>query len=234
MRAPTTRTVHAHAPTGRAARGLPDASRDGGRRHDRPALRRALRFEIGAARGRADDRRNRRSDRASPARARGGARRRDRRPGRPHLHARLDRPARAPVGGIEPRSVFRAVSTRRHRVRVSLGRIRREDAARGFHDGARSRRPCLDRDPRCDSPGPGQGTACIRRRQVHRDDGRPRRPEQRHEFRDCGGTGAARPDRGRDQRGGRGAPRGSPAIQGRLRPDQDHRDGRRALLREER
>ena len=32
-----------------------------------------------------------------------------------------------------------------HPIRVPLGRLRREDSARGFHDGARPGRTCLDR-----------------------------------------------------------------------------------------
>ena len=40
---------------------------------------------------------------------------------------------------------------------------------------------------------------------------------------------SAGPDRGRDQWRRRGAPGGAPALQGRLRPDQDHRHRRRAV-----
>ena len=119
----------------------------------------------------------------------------------------------------------------RIRPRLRFGRLRRAHAARGLHDRAQPRRPVehLDRPQARNRRGQGQGPAHLHRRALDRHARRPRGRDQflralPHERRSA-------PRYGLQWR--RQLPRGrAPALQGRRRLDQDHRDRRRALDRE--
>ena len=157
--------------------------------------------------------------------------RRDR-PAQPYLPARLDRPARAPGQPVQPAELFGRLPPGSGRLRLPQRRLCREDPAGRFHQRARPRRRGGPAPARCDRPGPGEGPADLRRRQVDRHHRRPCRSRQRPERPPLAPARSARPHRRRDQLRRRRPPGRAPALQGRQRRDQDHRHRRGVVLRQ--
>ena len=152
------------------------------------------------------------------------------RPLRPHLHAGLDRPARAPGQPVQPAELLRRLPPRRRRLRLPLGRLspRRPcwpASPACATSAARSARTCATRSTRawCDGPRICAAGKSIATTGGHAD------PTNGYNDAAVAPDRPAGPDRRRDQLDRRRAPGRAPALQGRQRRDQDHRHRRRAV-----